>query len=89
MPEEKKEGLISRLINSKDPTRDMKLAAFGLIVLASVCWLSREMHSGPITDQWVNAFKWLLLSVSLGGAGWSAVDKWRGGKGDTPEGGAQ
>ncbi len=89
MPEEKKEGLISRLLNTKDPTRDMKLAAFGLGVAFSIAWLTREQHRGPITDQWVDALKWFLLSVSLGGAGWSAVDKWRGGKGDTPEGGAQ
>lgn len=83
MDEEKREGLISRLLNTKDPTRDMKLAGFGAAIVATIVWLTREQLRAPITNQWVESLKWLLISVSLGGAGWTAVDKWKGTKNDS------
>jgi len=77
------DNLIGRLLNSKDPTRDLKLAAFGSSVVMAILWLSWEQRTGPITDQWVDAFKWLMLSTGLGGAAWTAADKWKD-KGDGP-----
>ena len=68
---------ISRFLNPQDPERDLKLAAFGSVTVAAVYWLTREQARGPITTQWVDAFKWLLIAVSLGGGAWAAVDKWR------------
>lgn len=89
-------GLLESLkgmINSEDPTRDLKLAAFGTVVAASIFWLTREQHTKGITDQWVNAFYGLCALVGLGGTAWAAVDKWRkGGPGapsNPPEQGAK
>ena len=78
------DNLIGRLLNSKDPTRDLKLAAFGVTVIVTICWLTREQWRGPITDQWVDGLKWLLLATGLGGAAWTAADKWKGKSDDPP-----
>lgn len=69
-------GLLGKLINRNDPTRDIKLLAFGSSVVASIVWLS--VHD--ITDQWVSAYLIFMASVSLGGAAWSAIEKLQGGK---------
>jgi len=79
--EPKPEGLFGRLLNSQDPTRDIKLLAFGAAVAASIWWLTKEQSRGPITSVWVEAFKWFLISVCIGGGAWAAVEKWNGGGG--------
>ena len=68
------ERLFARLINPKDPTRDMKLLGFAAGVAASIVWLSltlnREMNSG-----WTKAYGIFMGAVSLGGAAWTLVDR--------------
>lgn len=68
-------GLLQRLIDSTDPTQDVKLAAFGATVVAAIAWLSIALPKG-ITDQWVNAFYGLCALTGIGGSAWAAVDKW-------------
>lgn len=72
-----KDWIGARLINPQDQERDVKLLVFvfGTTVAAVMLW--REQSRGAITSQWVDAFKWFLISISLGGAGWAAVDKWK------------
>lgn len=72
-----KENIFHRFVNQNDPTRDVKLAAFGLVVLFAIVKLA--FHQ--ITDQWVNAFYGLCALVGLGGAAMLAVEKFRGGNG--------
>jgi hypothetical protein len=61
--------------DSTDPTRDFKLLAFAAAVVASIYWLGRQQARGPITAEWVDAFKWFLLSVSIGGGAWTVAEK--------------
>jgi hypothetical protein len=73
---------LSRLINPKDRERDVKLLAFAAVVIAAICWLSYEIKVRGISPNWVETFAWLCALVGIGGAGWSAVEKWKGGKSD-------
>ena len=78
MPEKRKWfQVLQGWMDSTDSTRDVKLAAFAAVVIASIVWLSREQARGPIRPEWVDALKWLLAATSLGSAAWAAVDKWR------------
>jgi hypothetical protein len=72
---------ITGLINPEDREKDVKLLAFGAVVLAAIVWLTREQMARGITSYWVDAFMWLCALVGIGGAGWAAVEKWKGGKG--------
>ena len=66
--------------DAEDRAQDVKLLAFFLVVVASIVWLSVDLRRG-ITGPWVEAFMWLLIAVSLGGAGWEMVARWKGGRG--------
>lgn len=68
---------LMRWFDAKDPERDAKILAFVAAVTASIYWLTKEQIRGPITHEWVDALKWLLAAVALGGPAWAAVDKWR------------
>lgn len=84
MADKKKESIFGTLINAANVERDIKLAAFGLVTVAGILWLSYDLwRSKEMTATWVDAFMWLLAAVSIGGAGWAAVDVWRG-KGKPP-----
>ena len=61
--------------NAEDRTQDVKLAAFFLVVLAAIAWLSVDLRRG-ITDPWVETFMWLCGLVGLGGSVWTAVETW-------------
>jgi hypothetical protein len=82
-------GLFGRLINTTDPTRDVKLAAFGAANLASITWLTTDLFRHGLTSQWVEAYLVYMASASLGGAAWAAVEKIRGGDGVAPTGAKQ
>lgn len=82
-------GLLGRLINSTDPTRDMKLLAFGCANLASIAWLTVDLFRHGLTSQWVEAYLVFMASASLGSAAWAAVEKIRGGNSATPTGAKQ
>jgi hypothetical protein len=69
--------LIAKLIDSSDPTRDIKLAAFGSVVVASIVWLTKEQNKGPITENWVNALFGLFALVGLGGGAWTVIENWK------------
>lgn len=73
-------GLLA-LIDPENRERDVKLLAFGAVVVAAIVWLSLDLRKAGITGPWVDAFAWLCALVGIGGAGWAAVEKWRGGKG--------
>lgn len=73
-------GLLA-LIDPDNRERDVKLLAFGAVVVAAIVWLSLDQRKTGITPAWVDAFAWLCALVGIGGAGWAAVEKWRGGKG--------
>lgn len=75
MAEEQKQGFWGRLFNAHDLTTDIKLIMFGVVTVSGVIMLSRELKEGPMTQEWVDAFKWLLLSASIGGGAWSLVDR--------------
>lgn len=77
MADEKKDWIGARLINPEDKERDVKLLVFVLGTATVAVMLWREQSRGAITSQWVDAVKWFLLSISLGGAGWAYVDKLR------------
>lgn len=77
MPSEKKPNLFSRFLDATDPERDVKLLGFGLVVVASIYWLTREQCRGEITGQWVDAFYGLCALVGLGGSAWAWVDNMR------------
>lgn len=69
---------LKAFINAEDPEKDIKLAAFGAVVVAAIVWLSLALRKpAGITDQWVNAFYGLCALVGLGGTAWAAVDKWK------------
>lgn len=72
--------LLNRFLNATDPTRDVRLAAFGLGVLASVVWLSVTLRPG-MNSGWNTAYGIFMGAVSLGGAAWTAVDRIKGGAG--------
>jgi hypothetical protein len=73
----KKESIIARFLNPQDKERDVKLLVFVVGTTATIYWLTKEQIRGAITQQWVDALKWFLASISLGGAGWAFVDKWK------------
>lgn len=85
-----KEWIGARLLNPEDKERDVKLLVFVAGTAIAAYWLTKEQMRGAITQQWVDSLKWFLISISLGGAGWAAVDKWKP-KADPPpgDGGAQ
>lgn len=75
---EKKDSIFGSLINAKNAERDIKLLAFGITIAAAIVWLSYDLwRSKLMTSIWVDAFMWLLAAVSIGGAGWAAVEGWR------------
>ncbi len=69
--------LMQKFIDSTDPTRDVKLAAFGSVVIAGITWLSLDWKAHGITDGWVGAFKWLCALVGGGGPLWAWVESKR------------
>ena len=71
----RKESWFSTLINASDPTRDVKLLAFAVVVAFSIGWLTGELVREKMSDQWVNAFYGLCALVGLGGSAWAWVDK--------------
>lgn len=66
--------LLRRLVDTTDPTRDLKLTAFGLVVVFGIV----KLAANDITDAWVNAWYGLCALVGLGGLGVSAVEAWKG-----------
>lgn len=72
------EWIGARLLNPEDRERDVKLLIFAGGTIMAAFWLTKEQCRGAITAQWVDAMKWFLLSISLGGASWAAVDAWKG-----------
>lgn len=73
--------LIQNLINPENKEQDVKLLMFGIVAVfgcGKLAW-------SPITADWVNAWYGLCALVGLGGAGWAAVDKWKGGRGAAPQ----
>lgn len=72
---------LAGLFNPEDKEKDVKLLAFAAVVVAAIVWLSLALRRPEgITPSWVDAFAWLCALVGLGGAGWAAVEKWKGGK---------
>ena len=74
---EKRKWFWQGWLDATDRQRDAKLLAFVSVTAAGIYWLTKEQARGPITQQWVDAFMWLLIAVSLGGGAWTAVDYWR------------
>lgn len=67
-------------LNPELAEKDLKLAAFGSVVVAAIVWLSLALsRPAGITDQWVSAFYGLCALVGLGGTAWAAVDKMKKG----------
>jgi hypothetical protein len=89
MEQAKKKWWGAKYLNPQDKERDIKLIVFVASTGCAAWWLTKEQGRGAITEQWVEAFKYFLMSSTLGGAAWYAVDKWRGGKvsavTDTPD----
>lgn len=52
-----------------------KRFAFITVVLSSVSWLSVELASNGMTDNWINAFNVLVVSVIGGYVGGVALEK--------------
>ena len=73
---------LARLL-SQDPTASTKRAAFGLVVLASVTWLSAALREG-LSPQWNEAFRTLAALVGLGYVGGLVANKIAGGS-DAPQ----
>ena len=70
-------GILKRFLDAGDPTTDVKLASFGVVVVASIVWLSFDLGRNGIHANWVQAFYGLCALVGLGGSAWAAVDKWK------------
>lgn len=66
--------LLRRFLDTTDPTRDLKLAAFGVVVVFGITKLALT----PITADWVNAWYGLAALVGLGGMGLAAIESWKG-----------
>lgn len=58
-----------------DPTKDVKLAAFAMVVIAGVAWLSISLwkNNWLITWEWNAAFWKLILATGLGSIANEAV----------------
>lgn len=69
-------GWLRGWLDSTDKTKDVKLLAYLLVVVAAVIWLSREQQMRGITTHWVDAFMWLCGLAGGGGVVWAAVEKW-------------
>ena len=77
MDETKVESLINRLMNATDPTRDAKLMGYMAGVVSSIIWLSITLRPS-MNEGWRWTYAVFMGSVSLGGAVWTAVDKFKG-----------
>ena len=62
--------------DATDRTKDVKLAAFGAVVVFAVA----KLASCHIDSNWVDAFYGLCAMVGLGGPAWAVVENWRGPK---------
>lgn len=69
--------LLTRLINSQDHTRDVKLAAYGLVVIVTIAWLTWKAFDS-FNNIWVDVFYGLCALVGLGGPFWGIVDNMKG-----------
>ena len=76
--DQKGESLITKFLNAEDPTRDVKLASYGLVTICGIVWLTWKAWGHELSDQWVNAFYGLCGLVGLGGVAGAAVDAIKG-----------
>jgi len=71
-----------RLLNASDTSVSLKHAAFAVVIVAGIVWLTYGLHHEGLTPNWVAAFASLLAAVtgakllgrSVGPAGSSAPD---------------
>jgi hypothetical protein len=58
-----------------DPTRDVKLAAFSLVVIAGVVWLSMSLahNNWKIYPDWNSSFQILMIATGVGSLAGEAV----------------
>lgn len=58
-------GWLRGLINASDPTRDVKLLAFGSAILSSIGWLSIDICRNGVTSNWIAVYAIFMTSAGL------------------------
>jgi hypothetical protein len=72
------------LVVSDNSTVSSKRVAFLAVVASAIVWLSADLHHHAITDNWLNAFNTLVVSVVGGYLGGKGIDMLMKKKTDTP-----
>lgn len=57
---------LSRLIDATDDSASLRHAAYAVVVVCALGWLTWDMVRGPITSEWNVAFGLLLAAVTTG-----------------------
>ncbi len=57
---------LGRFLDAQDAGASLKHAAYALVVLSSIVWLSWDIWRGPINTEWNFAFGLLLGAVTTG-----------------------
>ena len=55
---------LRKFLNATDPEASLKHAAYALVIVSAVGWLTWDMIRGPITSEWNIAFGLLLGAVT-------------------------
>lgn len=56
-------NVLLRLLDTTDPSASMRHAAFGLVVVCSIGWLTYALYKPGLNGDWVLAFTALLAAV--------------------------
>lgn len=54
---------LMRLLDSADPSASLRHAAYALVVVVSISWLTYDLVRRPMDGSWVAAFAALLAAV--------------------------
>lgn len=65
---------LRRFLDPTDPKASLKHAAYAVVILSSVGWLSWDLTRGPIDAAWVSAFGLLLAAVTTAKVAGAAPD---------------
>ena len=55
---------LRKFLNATDPEASLKHAAYAVVIVSAVGWLTWDMIRGPITSEWNIAFGLLLGAVT-------------------------
>jgi hypothetical protein len=57
---------LGRFLDQTDPTASLRHAAYAVVVVFALGWLTWDMIRGPITSEWNVAFGLLMAAVTTG-----------------------